>query len=136
MINHISYWVALAGRLIVVLLAGVATLITISSCQLPGAETEVNQNTPTAQVTATSRSNRTSTVEITPTPAVTETPEDTGLVLTVWTVEEISTKAQDDDAGTFISNSLRNFRRTTDIKVEMLLKDCFQICSDLHTCSL
>jgi ABC-type glycerol-3-phosphate transport system substrate-binding protein len=122
MLNHFSYWAALAGRLIVVLLAGVAALIVISSCQLPGAETEVNQNTPTAQITATTRPNRTPTVEITPTPAVTETPEDTALVLTVWTVEEISPEVQD-DAGAFIDNSLRNFRRTNpDIKVEMLLK--------------
>ncbi|MFC1975292.1 extracellular solute-binding protein [Chloroflexota bacterium] len=122
MTNYISYWAILAARLIIVALAGVATLIAISSCQLPGAEPEANQNTPAAQITATTRPNRTPTVIITSTPVVTDTPEDEGITLTVWTVEEVSPEAEG-DAGNFISNSLRNFRRTNpDIEVNMLLK--------------
>ncbi|MBN1220644.1 MAG: extracellular solute-binding protein [Anaerolineae bacterium] len=111
-------------QLAIVLVVGVIVLIGISGCQLPNSITMNNQDTPTIPATATIRPYQTPTVAITPTIAVTATttPENSNTILTVWTIEAISPEA-DGDAGDFINNSLRNFRRANpDIEVDMILK--------------
>ncbi len=108
-------------QLCLILLTAAITIFVISSCQL-SEDTAENASTATVVTTITPRPYRTPTPQTTPTVAIEATEEDTKLTLTVWTIESISPNTKG-EAGTFISNNLRNFERThADINVDVILK--------------
>ncbi len=106
-------------RMLLVVLMGTALLF-LPGCQ--STETTATESPVTAQPEPTTRPTETPTVEAGPTQAATVSPTESGLVLTFWTVESISPKAEG-EVGEFIAGSLADFERANPgISVNVLLK--------------
>ncbi len=112
--------------LLIGIVAGL-TLIVALGCQTAATPVPEILETPTAQITATARPSRTPTAvsspaEVNSTIEAVGASEDTDIKLTLWTVEDISPKAEG-EPGSFVSNSLRAFERANPgVKVDLLIK--------------
>ncbi len=114
-LNH-SRWIYRLG-----LLLAAITVIAVSACQTATTSAQLSANSPPLETTQNTPLFK-PIVAVPITPTVTVTPENEILTLTLWTVEAISPKAEE-ELGRFISNSLRTFERNNpDTKVKFLLK--------------
>ena len=112
-----GFSISLLLILIIVLALSAAT-----GCQTSPTGDQPVSPTPNSETTPTARPIRTVVSQASPTVAVTTTPENSTITLTFWTIESISPQAEG-EAGDFISNSLRSFRRTNPgLEVNLILK--------------
>lgn len=116
MTNYLFY-----GTRITVVLLTAGLILLLAGCQMSTLSNQV-EPTATAVTPVVMLPNPTPTVGATPTLAETGVVTDTTINLRVWTIEGISPEAPG-EAGDFVSNSLRAFRRIhPNVKVEVVLK--------------
>ncbi|MCL4299639.1 MAG: extracellular solute-binding protein [Anaerolineae bacterium] len=98
------------------------TLIIAPGCQMASPAGQVSQTQAPVQPTATLQRTNTPPVESAPTITTTAIPESETLILTFWTTEAVSPKAEG-ESGNFMTNSLKTFETNNpNIQVELLLK--------------
>lgn len=95
-------------------------IVLFSACQQATSNAEVDTSPVTVPVTRTSQPSQTPSV-ITPTPMVEPLTTGQPMTLTFWTVEPISSLAEN-EAGSFVENNLRQFERdnpNTSVKLQV-----------------
>lgn len=114
-------WSTRSLQLITVLILGGFLILGVGCQNTPG--DGMGSNNPETVATPTNEPSQTPTrLAITPTLTATTIAEDGSLVLTFWTVEQVSPLAGE-ELGAFFSGNIRNFERADpNIKVDILIK--------------
>lgn len=113
-ITRMLFGVALAAGVIAGL-AGCGGSFAVNPTEIAATEPPLSAPTPISTVS--------NPIATTPTPAVVITPQNSSLTLTLWTVEDVSALAQNEEAAAFLTEVVSTFEsENPDFKVNVLVK--------------
>jgi ABC-type glycerol-3-phosphate transport system substrate-binding protein len=117
----LRYTKSISWPVVAMLAIGLVSLVS-TACRANDPAAENSADSPAAEVSATTVSGPTPAAQASPSPTVAATSEDLPIILTFWTVEDVSPMAEG-DLGDFFERSLTGFEQANpEIEVELLVK--------------